>query len=214
MSEPFHFYTKSNLIKLLGIKAKNTIEMLECIKKISASSIYYHTHRFLQQHQQLCPEPPNDFAYWLKNTLNLKELAESLECVDIITFRNLEDLREEFTKILTKYNLGNKNISNCSRGEEFHFMSYITFVFPTPYTANTLTEFAEILGKISINSLYFHIFDARMRLEKDENDFMAWFKGLGENKLAEEFTKFDPYTITLEGLRNKFIKAVNKYAKH
>ncbi|MGH7908266.1 MAG: DUF5752 family protein, partial [Thermodesulfobacteriota bacterium] len=42
---------------------------------------------------------------------------------------------------------------------------------PTPYFAHDLKEFIEILNKVTISSLYFHMFEARMRLQKDENDF-------------------------------------------
>lgn len=214
MSEPFHFYTQSHLVKLLGVKARNPVELLDGIKKVPLSSIYYHTHRFLQQHHYLSPEPPNDFAYWLKNILNLNELGEEFASVDTVSFKNMEDLRKEYIETLEEYISKTKKIVDCTEGYDFHFMSCIAFTFSTKYFAHNLKEFIEITEKISINSLYFHIFEAKMRLERDENDFSLWLKGLGKNKLAEEISKLDPYTITLEGLREKIIKLVKKYAKH
>jgi hypothetical protein len=88
-----------------------------------------------------------------------------------------------------------------------------TFVLPTPYVAHNLKEFAEILNKISIQSLYFHIFEARMRLGVEENDFSAWFKGLGEEELAAEISKLDPYNTNLDNMRTKIIKMVMSRAK-
>ena len=214
MNSPFYFYTRLHLVKLLGLKAKNPVELLEGIKKVPTSSIYYHTHRFLQQHHYLSPEPPNDFAYWLTNILNLKELGESFVSVDTVSFKDLENLRKEFIKILTDYISRGVDIVKCPEGQEFHFMSCITVILPTPYMAHNLKEFIELLQKISINSLYFHIFEARMRLQRDENDFTAWFKGIGETKLAKELSRLDPYTITLEGLRRKIINLARKYAKY
>ena len=82
MNKPFHFYTQLHLITLLGINAKSPVEVLEWLKKVPASSVYYHTHRFLQQHHYLSPEPPNDFAYWITEVLGLEELGESLAGVD------------------------------------------------------------------------------------------------------------------------------------
>ena len=67
----------------------------DSIKKVPSSSIYYHTHRFLQQHYRVSPEPPNDFAYWITNILGLRELGESITSVDIINIDSLEDLRKE-----------------------------------------------------------------------------------------------------------------------
>jgi len=87
MNTPFHFYTQMHLIELLRIKAKNPVEILEGLKKVPTSSIYYHTHRFLQQHHYLSPEPPNDFAYWITEVLGLEELGESLAGVDTVSLK-------------------------------------------------------------------------------------------------------------------------------
>lgn len=213
MSEPFYFYTRCHLVKLLGLKARNPLELLEGLKQVPTSSIYYHTHRFLQQHHYLSPEPPNDFAYWIANVLNLKELGESFVSVDTISFKSMEELRSEFIRILTEYIVKGKPVVHYPAGQEFHFMSCATFILPTPYVAHNLKEFVEILSKVSISSLYFHIFEAKMRLEREENDFTAWFKGMREEKLVEELSGLDPYTITLEGLRQKIIRIVRKYVR-
>ena len=65
-SGPFKLCTRLHLSELTGLKASNLNELLELIKTVSGSCIYHHTHRFLQQHQYLSPEPPNDFAYWVE----------------------------------------------------------------------------------------------------------------------------------------------------
>ena len=211
MGNPFHFNTQFHLVKLLGVKAQNPEQLLSGLKNVPESSIYYHTHRFLQQHHYLSPEPPNDFAYWLANILNLEELGEAFASVDIVSFVNMEQLRAEFVRILTENLSKRKYAVECPEGQEFHFMSCVTAVLPTSLFARNLKEFVDALGKVSINSLYFHIFEARMRLHRDENDFSAWFKEIGEPGLAQEVSRLDPYTITLEGLREKIIQLVEKY---
>lgn len=211
MKNAFYFFTHMHLVKLLGFKAKNPVELLEGIKKVPLSSIYYHTHRFLQQHHYLSPEPPNDFAYWISNILNLKELGESIASIDIINFTSLKEIKKEFIKRLEDYISKGKHINNCPEGFEFHFLSCKTFVLPTPYIANNLKEFKEALSKISIYSIYFHIFEARLRLKNKENDFSAWLEGIGKNDIAEQLRRLDPYTITLEGLRKRIINILEKY---
>jgi hypothetical protein len=212
MAEGFHFYTQHNLVELLGLRAKNPVELLENIMKVPAGSIYYHTHRFIQQHQYLSPEPPNDFALWLKDTIHLERLGEAFLNVDTVSFIDLEDLRGELVRILHGYISRGEYLADCPRGHEFDFMSCKIFIMPTPYTAKNLAEFVEILSKISIHSLYFHMFEARMRLKQPENDFSAWFKSIGQEGLAEDISRLDPYSITLEGLRLKIIHMVNRYA--
>jgi len=211
MNTPFYFFTQVHLINLLGIKAKNPVELLEGLKRVPDSSIYYHTHKFLQQHHYLSPEPPNDFAYWVTNILNLKELGELLVSINTIDFKTLEELRKEFIVRLEDYISKGKHLVDCAKGFEFHFMSCKTFVLPSSFIANNLAEFKEALSKISIGSLYFHIFEARLRLKEKENDFSAWLRGIGRPEIAEELYKLDPYTITLEGLREKIIKIIDKY---
>jgi len=213
MPEGFHFYTQHNLVELLGLTAKNPVELLENIKKVPIASIYYHTHRFIQQHQYLSPEPPNDFALWLKDTLHLERLGEAFLDVDTVSFMDLENLRKEFVRILDDYISRGDYLVDSPIDQEFYFMSCKIFVMPTPYTAKDLKEFVEILRKISIHSLYFHMFEARLRLKSSESDFSAWFKSIGEESLARETAKLDPYNLTLEGLRLKIIDLVMKYAK-
>lgn len=214
MNSAFHFYTQAHLVKLLGLKARDPLELMEGIKTVPLSSIYYHTHRFLQQHHYLSPEPPNDFAFWLTDILNLSELGEAIASVNIISFKKIKDLRAEFVSILSNYLTKGKHTTTCPEGGEFYFKGCVTFVLPTPYVVNNLKEFAEVMDKISVNSLYFHIFEAPKRLARDENDFSAWFKGIGEIELAKKLSRFDPYTITLEGLRKKIKETVLKHVKY
>jgi hypothetical protein len=215
MEKAFRFHTRLNLVELLGKQAKNVIELLEGLRQVPGSSIYYHTHRFLQQHHYLSPEPPNDFAFWVTNSLGLDTLGEKLASVDTVKFRSIRGLREKYIEILESSNQeqNSRNI-DCQEGEEFHFMSCRTFILPTPYEARNLKEFCEILQKVSINSIYFHIFEARLRLEKGDNDFSNWFEEIGQKKLAGEISRLDPYTITLEGLRRNIIQRVSQYVKN
>jgi hypothetical protein len=210
MTEPFYFQSELHLVRLLGVKAKNPAELLEQIRHVPSSSIFYHTHRFLAEHHYLTPEPPNDFAYWVSNILGLDALGERLASLDIIRFVEIEELRNAFIKILNDYISNGRYYFDCETGEEFHFMGCFTVIMKTPHVAHTLQEFIEIIQKISINSLYFHVFEARMRLGRG-NDFSFWFKDLGLDRLAREISQLDPYTITLEGLREKIIKKVKQY---
>ena len=213
----FKFQTRLNLVELLGRRASTVAELLGGLREVPGTSIYYHTHRFLQQHHYLSPEPPNDFAFWVTNALGLDALGERLASVDTVRFRSIRALRDRLAAILEEYldggTGGRGRSTEAQEGEEFHFMSARTFVLPTPYEAFTLSEFRDVLGKVSINSIYFHVFEARLRLEKAENDFANWFEGLGENELAREISRLDPYTMTLEGLRKNLIQIVSRHVE-
>ncbi len=213
MNNPFHFYTQADLVYLLGKKARNPQELKEGLETVPAFSVYYHTHRFLQQHHYLSPEPPNDFAYWLTSILNLRELGEAMAAVDIVRWKSMDNLRKEFIRILDDYLSKGKYAISAPEGSEFHFMNCKVFVLPTHCVAHNLNEFLEAISQVSVRSLYFHVFEARMRLESEENDFTAWFKGIGEEQLARDISRLDPYTMTLEGLRERIVKEVSRYAR-
>lgn len=214
MNPVFHFYTRLNLPVLLGLRAGNIPDLLAGIKAVPGSSIYYHTHRFLQQHHYLSPEPPNDFAFWVSGSLGLDALGERLASVDTVKFRRITALRERYIEILeTSSREATSQPTECPEGEEFHFLSCRTFILPTRHSARNLGEFLAILRTMSINSIYFHMFEARMRLERGENDFSTWFESIGQQKLAAEVARLDPYTMTLEGLRKNLVQKVQNHVQ-
>ncbi|MFA6320939.1 MAG: DUF5752 family protein [Candidatus Omnitrophota bacterium] len=207
--EPFRFYTRLNLSELTGMKASDLGELLECLKKAPESAIYHHTHRFLQQHQYLSPEPPNDFAYWVSNVLGERRLGEHLASIDTIGFNNINDLRQKFISVIKDYLKENPSakLKFASNEEALYFVKSISFIFPTNYLAYDLAEFLDILKKITIDSVYFHIFESRLRLAKGTNDFSKWIKeSIGDSKLASDISKLDPYSYTLEELKDRIIK--------
>lgn len=199
--------------ELTGLRATTLGQFLALIKQVSGSCIYHHTHRFLQQHQFLSPEPPNDFAYWVTDILGEDELGERLVSIDTIQYSTIRDLREKIASTIENYLFDNPlaKLKFARSGEEFHFIKSISFILPTSYMAYDLKEFTEVLKKITIDSIYFHIFEARLRLEKPTNDFAFWIENsLGDKKLANNISSFDPYTSTLEDLRSKIIQIVER----
>jgi len=209
--KPFHFYTQAHLKELTGLKARNISELLEHIRQVSGSVIYHHTHHFLQQHQYLSPEPPNDFAYWVTEALNETRLGERLAAINTCEFDSIRALREKIIQTLENdLETKKEHSAQCEEGNEFYFIKTVSFILPTPYHVRTLREFRDTLIKVSTDSIYFHVFEARLRLEKGQNDFSWWLEtALGEKDLADKIIKLDPYTYTMEALRQKLIRLMD-----
>lgn len=90
-------------------------------------------------------------------------------------------------------------------------MESVSYVVPTGVLALDLADFREGLKRVSLSSIAYHMFDARLRLEKGDNDFSRWLEhSQGERQLAEAFRKVDPYTHTQDGLRRRLITMVSK----
>lgn len=211
--EPFKFCTRLHLSELTGLRATTLGQLLELVREVPGASIYHHTHRFLQQHQYLSPEPPNDFAFWATDTLGEGELGERLVSIDTIQYSTIRGLREKIASVVEDYLEENPlaKLKFARSGEEFHFIKSISFVLPTNYAVNDLREFADTLKKVTIDSIYFHVFEARLRLEKGDNDFSNWIgNSIGDKELACDIAGIDPYTHTLEGLRNLLVKRIEK----
>jgi small-conductance mechanosensitive channel len=213
--EPFHFQSRTHLTELTGLKARNLRELVDILKKVPDAVIYYHTHHFLEQHHYLTPELSNDFAVWVSDVLGDEVLGERLASVDTFGFSTLGALRERLVGIIEEsLSAGSNNRREVMPGEEFYFMKSVSVILPTSYVVSDLREFVETLRKISLGSLYFHIFESRLRLGKGLNDFSVWMQdSLGEAELGAEIGRFDPYTYTLEGLRSALIQLIEKRIK-
>ncbi|MDD3089214.1 MAG: DUF5752 family protein [Candidatus Omnitrophica bacterium] len=193
----FRFYTRYMLSELTGERASDLEGLLRLVRKVPDASIYHHTHRYLQQHQYLSPEPPNDFAYWVGEAIGEDGLAERLASIDTVRFSSISRLRGEIELAIEKYLKEDPDsmTRRCHAGEEFNFIKAISFIIPTEHEVNTLREFLEALKIITIESIYFHIFEARLRLERGQNDFSLWLEtSLGEKKAARRISRLDHYT--------------------
>ncbi|MCE5299412.1 MAG: DUF5752 family protein [Spirochaetia bacterium] len=215
MSEikPFIFYTRLHLTELTGIKACSIDDMRKILDYIPGSSVYHHTHRFLQQHQYASPEPPNDFAYWVKNSLSEDELAERLSSINIIEYDSINGIRTGIASVLNdfaqQYPVRASRVVNP--GDEFYFLKSVSFIFPSGYSASDTAGLADGIERATTDSLYFHIFESRLRLEKGGNDISAWIEeNIGNIKLAQELKRFDPYTHTMEELRGSIVRVLRR----
>lgn len=211
--EPFIFHTRLNLTELTGLKAAGLSQLLRLIKKIPDSSIYHHTHDFLQRHQYLQPEPPNDFASWVADVLGEAELGERLAAIDTVQYRTIAELRQTIARTISAHLASHPRAKKrfAGPGEEFYFLRSISFIAPTGRQASDLREFVEALGQITLDSLYFHVFEARLRLPGGKNDFANWIEtSLGDRKLAGRVSSLDPYAYTLDDLRKTLIRIIEK----
>ncbi|MFA5104467.1 MAG: DUF5752 family protein [Candidatus Margulisiibacteriota bacterium] len=213
---PFRFFTRLHLSELTGLKASDLEELAVLVKTVPGACIYYHTHRFLQQHQYLSPEPPNDFAHWVSEMLGERQLGEKLASIDTVQYTTIRSLRDKISEMIDRYISANQKSKRRSvhEGDEFHFIKAVSFVLPTSYVAHDLEEFVSVLEKITIDSIYFHIFESRLRLEKGNNDFSQWIDAsFGDKETARSISKLDPYTYTMENLRKKMIAIIKRKTK-
>jgi len=214
---PFRFFTSFTLQEATGLRAATIPQLVALLKKVPEGCLYYHTHYFLLTHHYLTPEPTNDFAYWISEVLKEEALGEQLASLDIMAHATLEGLRETLVSTIEAYlaRTPTARMKFASEGEEFFFVKSLHVIMPTRYQASTLAECVDALSQIGIHSLYFHIFEARLRIGHPTNDFALWFEQWGLKELAERVATLDPYGQTLEALRSVLISLVRQeLARH
>lgn len=206
-TNPFIFYTERRLVALTGVKAKNLPELLNGLRQVSGSAIFYHTHHQYLSHHFEKPVFYNDFAQWIAEALQEQRLAEQLAAIDLLTFTTIRLLREAIVAMIESYLGENGGRSReCPPDDEFHFCKSKSFIMPTGLVAPNVPDFFARLPHVTNVSLYFHFFEARLRLERSTNDFSQWLTGRGEKALAQTIDRFDPYLMTLDELKEEIIK--------
>jgi small-conductance mechanosensitive channel len=209
---PFNFFTHLHIKVLTGRKAINLHELSQILKELPDSVVFYHTHHFLEEYNYLFQEPINDFAFWVTDVMGNEVLGERLASVDIFDFTSLAALKTRLAGIIDDYLSLNPDERKAPPGREFYFISSRSVVLPTPYKANNLIEFAEMLKKVTVFSIYFHVFEAHLRLQRTGNDFSNWVQdSLDEPDLAAEINKLSRYGYTLDALRQKIVETIEKY---
>jgi len=145
--------------------------------------------------------------------LGERQLGEKLASIDTVQYPTIRDLRDKISETIDKYISANKRSRRrfVHEGDEFHFIKAVSFVLPTSYVARDLGEFVSILEKITVDSIYFHMFEARLRLENGRNDFSQWIESsFGDKETAKSISKLDPYTYTMENLRKKLMSIIKR----
>jgi hypothetical protein len=206
---PFEFRTRLTVTKLTRRTATTVADLLRHLREVPSSVVFHHTHHFLVQHQELSPEPPNDFAHWVTNTLQLDELGERLASVDTIRFASLNALQARLIEILDGYVAGGNGDRSAPAGEQFHFKDAVSVILPTGYVAKSVAEFRTALMRVSTGSIAYHLFEARLRVGAEDNDFSCWLeREVDLPAVARAIRALDPYTNTLEGLRQVLLGLV------
>jgi len=203
---PFHFHTELRLITLTADRATTLEELLDLLRQVPGSSIFYHTHHEFLAHHFERPTFTNDFALWVEEALQEDELSEKLVAVDLLDHSSIQSLRDALVhQIEGHIQRGRAHGRHCPPGDEFHFCRAKSFVLPTDLKPATPRAFVHELPGVSKNSIAYHYLEARLRLGRPSNDFSDWLEADGETRLAESIRALNPYAVTLDELKAQIV---------
>lgn len=202
MIQTFTFFECVGLLKSTGRWASNIIEFLEILKQASPECVFHHMHQYFLKVTPQSRYYTNDFAVWVAEWLEEKSLAERLANLNPYTYKSVEDLRWETVHIIEEYLKDYPPPRPVLPGGEFYFSEGVTIVVPSGFDATDLVEFVDCLDRVDRSSIYFHFFEARLRLGREKDDFSEWLAtSLGKEDIAERIKSLDAYMFDLDELR-------------
>ena len=208
---PFLFTGCWELKEMVGRSARDEQQLLEAIEEIPLDSLSYHTHSFFLRHIYIAGPYPNDFATWAAIQVRDRVLGEKLGILNPYDFENLEALRTEIVNIIDEHLSRLQIIPRVIYGEPFHFMQSRIIEVPTGLEARSLTEFRKILATVDTSAVYYHNFEAILRLGRKMGDFALWIEEqLNLPELAQKISKVDFYMTSLESVRHQIINLCNE----
>lgn len=206
---PFEFKQCVSILKSTGRKAKNLRELRDGIAIVSNECIFHHTYQYFLKGGIL--EYTNDFAHWAGESLEERALSEHLSNVDPYVFKTTDDLRGELLNVIDYY-LGNfPGPREAMPGDEFCFNETVTLIFPAGIMVKNLAEFLTAIKYVDAGSIYYHFYEARMRLGGGVDDFSRWIEDVfGKRELADKIRAIDPFMHNIEGIRGHIVEAAEE----
>lgn len=101
--QPFVFCTERRLVALTGLRTTNLPELLELLREVPGSAIFYHTHHMYLSHHFERTHFTNDFALWVGEALQEDALSEKLAAIDLLSFTSIRSIRDAITAIIENY---------------------------------------------------------------------------------------------------------------
>jgi hypothetical protein len=211
VNKPFEFKLYSNLLRFTGRKAKTLRELRDGIAVASEDCIFHHTYQYFLKGANL--EYTSDFSHWAGESLEERALAEHLSNVDPYVFSNIQELRQELLRVIDGYLEAFPEPREVFPGDDFFFNETISLTVPLGIQVRNLAEFLLAVKFIDPGSIYYHFFEAKLRLGEGVNDFSAWIEtSLGKKDLANRINTIDPFMHSLEELREHITTLVEKEA--
>jgi hypothetical protein len=209
MTEPFEFKQAVSIPKSTGKKASSIHNLRDMISQVSNESIFHHTCQyFLKEH---ILGYTNDFAQWAGESLEERALAERLSSIDPYSFKSITGTRNELLRVIDEYLKDFPEPRCVIAGDDFYFNETITLIFPIGVKVNNLTEFLIALRHVESGCIYFHFYEARIRLGRGVDDFTQWIMhSLKRKKLAKRIRTIDPFMHNAEGIREHIIEIMEE----
>lgn len=205
----FEFRNALRLMRSTGHRAETLRELRDRLTKVSDGCVVHHTSQYFAKGHIL--EYTNDFAQWVGESLEEGALAEQLSNIDPYSFDSTGELRSEIIRVIDSFLENFPEPRRVLPGDEFYFNESLTFIFPVGLRARNLAEFLMALKYLDPGSLYYHFYEARMRLGRGKDDFSKWIdEVVGARDVAAMISGIDPFMHNIEGIREHLTEIIEE----
>jgi len=210
--QPFDFRACISVLKSTGKKARNLRELRDIISVVSEDCLFHHTYQYFLKGHVL--EYTNDFAHWAGESLEERALAERLANIDPYDLGSIDAVRRALVDAIDDYLVHFPEPREAMASDEFYFNETVSLVFPVGVRARNLAEFLAAIKYVDAACIYYHFFEARMRLGSGKDDFSSWMdETLGKTELALRVRGIDPFMHSLEDIRRHVIDMVEEVVR-
>ena len=206
---PFAVKDCALVVLATGVHAQSLQGLYEGLLAVPTDSIYHHFWGGLLRPRFDDPEFNNDFAAWVRHALHDLPLAERLAVIDPADFMDTEALRQEVLEVVEQRLDEINEPLWAPRDQRFHFMRGQLVVFDTGIRISDPRELVDLLPRLSLGSMYYHVIDARSRPLHGVDDFRTWIDG--HEGLGAALGQIDPYFTSLKDLREQYAQVVADY---
>lgn len=209
--EPFIFYSGAHIVELTGRSARTLAELQDGIREVTGSCIFHHTFGALRDRPFTAHRYTSDFARWTAEVLQDWPVAERLAFMDPTEFPSVRELRERILQVIQDRLAEGGDLVPAPPGRAFHFSQSISLIYPAGLTAHSLAELADGIRRVSAQSLFFHLVEARLRIGRCTNDLSCWLAdSLDAPELARRLDQLDLLAPSTEGLRQQVLRALEQ----
>ncbi|HIC97156.1 MAG TPA: hypothetical protein EYP11_01990 [Aquificaceae bacterium] len=200
----FIFKTELWTAAYTGIKANTLATFTKALREVDDDTIYYHLYRNMFEYHFLPTDFGNSFAYWLAEN-GFPALAEKFSSIDLMECVCIKDVRSEMLKILESY--GGDGGRVC---KPFYFIRAVRKVLDVGVRAGSVEELAAGIGKVSINSLFYHLITSRLVHGEPTNDFSRWLRSVGEEEKAKAIDGLELMAHSLYDIREMILDILER----
>jgi hypothetical protein len=157
-------------------------------------------------------EFPNDLARWCWEGLGDHSLGEQLGLIDPYRYSSISDLRMDLQNIVEDRLWSADRVPWCREGLELHFVESSLLAFDTSERFYSPAMLTEALERMSLNSIYFHVHEARRRTNNQTDDFSSWLEKAEANPaIVARLRAIDFYFLNLQQLRKEMLNAIRQH---